>query len=110
MIPSRVFAAAAVLLAFAAAAPAAEKASPFYALPADGAGVEYEWTRTAADSTEERGTLRLSSVGTAAGGKDRVPCRWVEVTVEAKRGDRTKWERRKLLVAEKALADGKPLA
>ena len=31
------------------------KPSPFYALPADGTWVEYEWKRTPADKKEEQG-------------------------------------------------------
>src|SRR5215510_5220630 len=82
------------------------KAAPFYSLPADGAWVEYEWRRTAAE-TKEEGTLRISSVG--AKDIDGTRCRWVEVKVETRAGDKTKWQVRKLLVAERPFRNGRPL-
>jgi hypothetical protein len=38
-----------------------------------------------------------------------VAYRWVEVKIEAGRGDKATWRRRKLLVAEKAFREGRPL-
>jgi hypothetical protein len=83
------------------------KLAPFYSLPADGAWVEYDWKRTRPDGTEQQGTLRLASVG--AKDMDGVRCRWVEITVRSKANDKATWQRRKLLVEEKAFADGKAL-
>jgi hypothetical protein len=102
-----VFALGVFLLALAPAASADDKPSPFYALPEDGAWLEYEWTLTKANRATERGTLRLSSVGvTDVGG---VRCRWLEIRVEAGSGERTHVQCRKLLVAEKAFTNGQPL-
>jgi hypothetical protein len=78
------------------------RAAPLYALPADGAWVEYDWTATGPDGKELKGTLRISSVGTKTVGD--AAHRWVEVRKEYKEGDETKREYRKLLVAEKAFA------
>jgi hypothetical protein len=87
---------------------AQSRPAPFYSLPADGTWVEYEWKQGTPENKEERGTLRISSVGAKEVKGAR--CRWVEIKVEIRAGEETKWQRRKLLVAEKAFADGKPLA
>jgi hypothetical protein len=107
MFRRRVFALAVVLLAVASGASADDKPSPFYALPADGTWLEYEWTRTTPERKTERGTLRLSSVGVKDA--DDVRCRWLEIKVETGQGERAQWQCRKLLVAEKAFTSGKPL-
>jgi hypothetical protein len=101
------FALTVAMLALAAAAYADDKPSPFYTLPADASWVAFDWTRTSRDNKEEKGTLTVRSVGVKD--VDGVRCRWVEIAEEWKRGDAKKWQRRKLLVAEEALAEGKPL-
>ncbi len=73
-----------------------------YALPADGAWVEYDWTATTPDCREHKGTLRLSSVGSKT--VDGTACRWVELRKEYKQGEETKREYRKVLIDEKAFA------
>jgi hypothetical protein len=94
-------------LAFASVVRGEGKLAPFYSLPDDGAWLEYDWQRTLPDGKEQSGTMRLSSVGTKD--VDGVRCRWIEITVRSKTGDKETWQRRKLLVEEKAFADGKAL-
>lgn len=102
----RLFAMAILLLA-PAIAEAQQAAGPLYSLPDDGVWVEYDWQQSATPGRELTGTLRISSVG-----KKEVagqPHRWIEIKLQVRRGERTKRELRKLLVAEKALQLGRPL-
>jgi hypothetical protein len=86
---------------------AQNRVAPFYALPVDGTWVEFEWRLTTADK-EEKGTLRINSVGGKEVGGNRY--RWVEIKTETRAGDKKQSQHRKLLVAENAFRAGQPLA
>jgi hypothetical protein len=77
----------------------------FYALPADGAWVEYAWTATEPGGKKQTGTLRISSVGTRT--VQGVRCRWIELKRQTWQGDRLGVRWRKLLVAEDAFRQKK---
>jgi hypothetical protein len=87
--------------------PAQDRLAPFYSLPADGTWVEYAWKRVTPRNAAESGLLRFSAVGRKE--VQGVRCRWVEIKVQARRGDRPKWQIRKLLVPEEAFRKGLPL-
>src|SRR5262249_36961950 len=70
--------------------------APVYSLPAVGTWVEYEWKRVTPSDQQEKGILRMSCVGEKK--VKGAACRWVEIKVQARRGDKTKWKVRKLLV------------
>jgi hypothetical protein len=84
------------------------RAAPFYALPPDGAWVEYDWTAAAPGGKEVKGTLRISSVGKKD--VEGVTCRWVEVRKEYPHDGKQKKEYRVVLVAEKAFREKPTLA
>lgn len=77
--------------------------SIFYALPADGAWVEYDF-KQAGRTAEQQGTLRVSAVGRKTIGT--VPHCWVEIKLV----EGAKSKVRKLLVAEKAQGNSPPVA
>jgi hypothetical protein len=81
--------------------------APLFVLPADGVWVEFDWKAAPLDGREQAGTLRLSSVGRTES-RD-APHRWVEIKKEVVEKDQTHQQVRKLLVAEKVVADGTPL-
>jgi hypothetical protein len=76
-------------------------------MPADGAWVEYAWTHVLPGNTEEHGILRFSSVGRKE--VKGAACRWIEIKVQVRRGDKTLGQIRKLLVPEEAFRKGLPL-
>jgi hypothetical protein len=89
-----------IVLPVPARAAAPTRAASLYALPADGAWVEYDWTMSGPDGKDVKGTLRLSAVGgTTVKG---TAYRWVEIRKKYTQGGETKHEYRKLLIAEKA--------
>jgi hypothetical protein len=78
--------------------------APLYSLPKLGTWVEYEWKATRQVGKEETGTLRISFVGQQkVRGSSHV---WIEIKKESGEKGRTRRQVRKLLVAEKAFADG----
>jgi hypothetical protein len=81
--------------------------APFYALPEDGAWVEYEWTAVGQDQQKTTGTLRISCVGRLEIRGE--PHCWVELKKEFKLRDRPVQQVRKLLVAEKTFRKGGPV-
>ena len=82
-------------------------AAPLYALPEDGTWVEFDWKASPEKAKPPSGVLRISSVGRKEVKGE--PHRWVEIKLETKEGDRASRRVRKILVAEKAFARGKPL-
>jgi len=78
--------------------------APIYALPADGTWVEYTWQATDRYHEERTGLLRISSVGRKEV-KDAA-CRWIEIRLEARDGDKMTRRLRKFLVAPRAFTRG----
>jgi hypothetical protein len=92
-------------LSVAAAQPKVLRPAPIYSLPPlDGTWVEYEWVNVGPAQKERPGTLRISSVGQKP--VNGVPHRWVEFRIAPQDGDPRDAKHVKLLVAEKAVADG----
>jgi hypothetical protein len=96
-----------LVVAFLLAPAVVEAAKPtrlavIYALPPDGAWIEFQWTLSNTDGKSAKGTLRLSSVGSKI--VDDIKCRWIEIRKEYRQDGVTKLEYRKLLVEEKAFA------
>src|SRR5271166_2220386 len=82
-------------------------AAPFYALPAAGTWVEYDWSATGQDNQRRTGRLRISCVGETK--VQGTPCCWVEIRRESGEASQLKRWIRKILVSRKALAEGGPL-
>jgi hypothetical protein len=95
-----------LLVALTGAAPAQERPAPFYALPADGTWVEYEWKAVGPGGRQRAGTLRLAVLGREEGRGG--PRCWVEVRKEENRDGGAVRRTRRLLVDEKAFARGAP--
>jgi hypothetical protein len=81
--------------------------APLYSLPADGIWVEYDWSATSPEGEKESGTLRLSSVGSQK--EAGQVCRWLEMKLTVRQGEKTSYRFRKLLIQERAFARGGPL-
>jgi hypothetical protein len=96
------------LLAAAARSGAQVQPAPVYELPPDGSLVEYAWTATDAKDQKTTGGFRISSVGGARVKGEAH--RWLEIRKEVRQGDQTKVQVRKLLLAEKGLANGQPFS
>jgi len=81
--------------------------APIYSLPNDGVWVEYAWQAGDRDRGERIGLLRISSVGQKQV-KD-VACRWIEIRLEARNGEKTTRRLRKFLVDPRAFSRGQSL-
>jgi hypothetical protein len=97
----------AVLLLQTSAVRSQEEVAPLYALPADGAWVEYAWTMSRRGQKDKTGTLRLSCVGNKE--VHGTGCRWVEFKNEEIADNGKKVHLRRLLIPLNGLTPGKSL-